>query len=287
MKNENTVLACVDQSHFADYVADYAAWAACRMAAPLEFLHVIDRHPEIATGDDHSGAIGFDAQEILLHQLSNEDESRSKAARERGRIFLNNLRERAIVAGVKAPDVRQRYGVLEETLVEQEDGVRLFVFGRRGESAEATQRDLGRNVERVVRALHKPILAVTDSFIEPRRVMIAFDGGIVTRRGVEMVAASPLFRGLPVHLLMSGQESQNASKQLEWAKSTLEAANFAIFPSLIPGDAESVIAKVVREQDIDMLIMGAYSHSPLRSLLFGSKTSDLLRSAKVPTLLLR
>ncbi len=287
MKNENTVLACVDQSHFADYVADYAAWAACRMAAPLEFLHVIDRHPEIATGDDHSGAIGFDAQEILLHQLSNEDESRSKAARERGRIFLNDLRERAIVAGVKAPDVRQRYGVLEETLVEQEDGVRLFVFGRRGESAEATQRDLGRNVERVVRALHRPILAVTDRFIEPRRVMIAFDGGIVTRRGVEMVAASPLFRGLPVHLLMSGKESQNASKQLEWAKSTLEAANFAIFPSLIPGDAESVIAKAIREQDIDMLIMGAYSHSPWRSLLFGSKTSDLLRSAKVPTLLLR
>ncbi len=287
MKNENTVLACVDQSHFADYVADYAAWAACRMAAPLEFLHVIDRHPEIATGDDHSGAIGFDAQEVLLHQLSDEDECRSKAIRERGRIFLNDLRERAIVAGVSAPDVRQRYGVLEETLVEQEKDVRLFVFGRRGVSAEATQRDLGRNVERVVRALHKPILAVTDSFTEPRRVMIAFDGGIVTRRGVEMVAASPLFRGLPVHLLMSGKESQQASKQLQWAKTTLEAANFDIFPSLIPGDAESVIAKAIREQEIDMLIMGAYSHSPLRSLLFGSKTSDLLRSSKVPTLLLR
>jgi hypothetical protein len=38
---------------------------------------------------------------------------------------------------------------------------------------------------------------------------------------------------------------------------------------------------------IDMLLMGAYGHSPLRSLLFGSKTDDLLRSAKVPTLLLR
>jgi len=287
MKNENTVLACVDQSHFADYVADYAAWAACRMAAPLEFLHVIDRHPEIANGHDHSGAIGFDAQEVLLNELSKEDESRSKAARERGRIFLNRLRERAIAAGVESPDVRQRYGVLEETLVEQEEVVRLFVLGRRGESAEATQRDLGRNVERVVRALHKPILAVTNHFTEPRLVMIAFDGGIVTRRGVEMVAASPLFRGLPVYLLMSGKDRQNAPKQLEWAKTTLEAASFDVSPSLIPGDAERVIAEAVREQGIDMLIMGAYSHSPLRSLLFGSKTSDLLRSAKVPTLLLR
>ncbi len=287
MKNEKNVLACVDQSHFAEYVADYATWAARRMAAPLEFLHIIDRHPEIARNNDRSGTIGFDAQEVLLNELSTQDESRSKETRERGRIFLNRLRERAIEAGIDSPDVRQRYGVLVETLAEQEDGVRLFVLGRRGESAEATQRDLGRNVERVVRALKKPILAVTEGFTEPHRVMIAFDGGIVTRRGVEMVAQSPLFRGLHIHLLMSGKESQNASKQLEWAKMTLEAAKFDVSASLIPGDAERVIATTVLEQHIDMLIMGAYSHSPLRSLLFGSKTSDLLRSAKTPTLLLR
>jgi len=86
---------------------------------------------------------------------------------------------------------------------------------------------------------------------------------------------------------MSGEESQNSSKHLEWAKTTLETASFDVSSSRIPGDAESLIAKAVREQDIDMLIMGAYSHFPLRGLLFGGKTSDLLRSAKVPTLLLR
>lgn len=287
MKNENKVLACVDQSRFADYVTDYAAWAARRMDAPLELLHIIDRHPETARSKDHSGAIGMDAQEQLLSTLSDEDESRSKAAREQGRIFLNRLRERAVEAGVYSPDVRQRHGHLEETLAEQEDEVRLFVLGRRGESAEHTHRDLGRNVERVVRSLHKPILTITEDFTEPKRVMIAFDGGIVTRRGVEMVAASPLFKGLPIHLLMSGKESREAPKQLEWAKNILETAGFDAPSSLTPGDAESVIAKAVSDQDIDILIMGAYSHSPLRSLLLGSKTSDLLRSARIPTLLLR
>lgn len=287
MKIENKVLACVDQSHFADYVADYAAWAARRMDAPLEFLHVIDRHPELGSGEDHSGAIGIDAQENLLTKLSAEDEARTKNAREQGRIFLNRLRERAVDAGAAQVDVRQRHGELEETLAEQEAGVRLLVLGRRGEAAETTQRDLGRNVERVVRALHKPILTVTDSFKEPQRVMIAFDGGTVTRRGVEMVAGSPLFRGLPIYLLMSGKESQNAPRQLDWAKTTLEAASFEVTASLIPGDAESIIAKTVKEQSIDMLIMGAFGHSPLRSLLFGSKTADLLRSSTIPTLLLR
>jgi nucleotide-binding universal stress UspA family protein len=64
-------------------------------------------------------------------------------------------------------DIRQRYGELEETLLEQEERVRLIVLGRRGRSAETTQRDLGRNVERVVRALHRPILTVTEGFSEP------------------------------------------------------------------------------------------------------------------------
>tara|TARA_R110001583_G_scaffold195503_1_gene374429 strand:- start:5884 stop:6750 length:867 start_codon:yes stop_codon:yes gene_type:complete len=287
VSKDNKILACVDQSRFADTVADYAAWAATRMDAPLELLHVIDRHPELGSGEDHSGAIGFNAQEQLLHTLSDKDAALSRAAREQGRIFLNRLRERAIAAGVPAPDMRQRHGALDDTLAEQEDGVRMFVFGRRGTSAETSSQSIGSNVERVVRALHKPVLTVTEGFSEPRRILIAFDGGIVTRRGVEMVANSPLFRGLPIHLLMSGKESQSAPKQLEWAKNTLEAAGFEAPASLIPGDAEQVIEKTVKAQGIDLLIMGAYAHSPLRSLLFGSKTTDLLRTATIPTLLLR
>jgi nucleotide-binding universal stress UspA family protein len=287
MNDDNKVLACVDQSRFADYVADYAAWAARRMDAPLEFLHVIVPHPEQGSGEDRSGTIGVNAQQELLVKLSEEDEVRARNAREQGRIFLNRLRERAIAAGAALVDVRQRYGELEATLAEQEDDVRLLVLGRRGEAAEATQRDLGRNVERVVRSLHKPILTVTEGFTPPQRVMIAFDGGIVTRRGVKMVAGSPLFRGLPIYLLMSGKERQDARKQLDWARTTLEAAGFDITASLIPGDAEIIIARHVKDQSIDMLIMGAFGHSPLRSLLFGSKTADLLRSSRIPTLLLR
>lgn len=287
MINENKVLACVDRSRFSDYVADYAAWAAKRMDAPLEFLHVLDRHPEVASGDDHSGAIGIDAQENLLEQLSAEDEARTRAARESGRMFLNRLRERAMAAGAESVDVRQRHGELAATVAEQESDVRLLVLGRRGEAAEVTQRDIGRNVERIVRALHQPILTVTDAFKEPRCIMVAFDGGIVTRRGIELIAASPLFRGLPIHLLMSGKETSDGAKQLEWAKTTLEAAGFTVTAALVPGDAETVIANTVCEQSIDLLVMGGYTHSALHKLFFGSKTADLLRSSTVPTLLLR
>jgi nucleotide-binding universal stress UspA family protein len=287
MTTDNKVLACVDQSTYADHVTDYAAWAARRMAAPLELLHVIDRHPETSQIQDHSGSLTPNAQEHLLGELAEADEARTKAAREQGRLFLNRLRERALAAGVMTVDVRQRLGHLDETLHEQQAGVRLFVLGRRGESARSTQRDLGRNGERVVRALDRPILTVTEGFKAPERVLIAFDGSSITRRGVEMVAASPLFKGLPVYLLMSGKASQEGPKQMAWATEKLESAGFGVVGEIVPGDPETVIAQAIQSRGIDLLVMGAYTHSPLRSLFFGSKTADLLRSARIPTLLLR
>jgi nucleotide-binding universal stress UspA family protein len=287
MKNEQKVLACVDRSRFSEAVADAGAWAARRMAAPLEFLHVIDRHPPLAAAQDHSGTIGLDAHENLLRQLSAEDEARTRAERDAGRIFLDGLRRQAQAAGVGFVDVRLRHGALDETLHELQSDVRLFVLGRRGASARATQRDLGRNVEWAVRAVDRPILAVTDAFVPPTRVLFAFDGSALTRRGVSTVAGSPLFEGLPVHLLMSGKTQSQGPRLLEAAREELAQAGFAATADIQLGDPETVLARAIQEKPYDFLVMGAYSHSPLRSLFVGSRTSDLLRSARVPTLLLR
>ncbi|NLF54788.1 MAG: universal stress protein [Thauera phenolivorans] len=290
-KQDRKVLACVDQSHFADTVAEYAAWAAHRMEAPLELLHVIDRHLEQGSGEDHSGAIGINAQEHLLSALSDKEAAIARGKREQGRLFLNRLRERALAAGAPSVDMRQRHGALDQTLAEQEAGVRLFVLGRRGASAATAQpgsaKALGRNVERVVRAVHKPILTVTEGFKAPARVMLAYDGTAVTRKGVDMIAGSPLFKGLPIDIVMAGKERGDADRQLGWAREALEAAGFRVVADYLPGDPETVIAREIAARSIDMLLMGAWAHSPLRSLIFGSKTTDLLRAATIPTLLLR
>lgn len=285
--HENKVLACVDLSSYAEHVADYAAWAAARMVVPLELLHVIDRHPALQGEQDHSGALLANAEENLLKNLSEQDGARTRAERDAARAFLQNLRQRALSAGASPVDTRQRHGDLQETLAEQQAGARLMVLGRRGTSASQGQADLGSNVEWTVRAIQRPILAVTERFKTPERVLIAFDGSPITRRGVEMVAASPLFKGLAVHVLMSGQPKSDGAKQLEWARQTLLQAGFEVVANTLPGEPETVIGQAVSKEGIDLLIMGAYTHSPLRKLFFGSKTDALLRAARVPTLLLR
>lgn len=88
------------------------------MAVPLELLHIIDRHPALQCGQDHSGAIGANAQETLLKNLGDEDAVRTRAEREQARGFLQGLRARAETAGASPVDTRQRHGDLEQTLSE-------------------------------------------------------------------------------------------------------------------------------------------------------------------------
>ncbi len=285
------VLACVDQSPYAAYVTDYAAWAARRLHTRLELLHVIDRNPELGPDQDHSGAIGFNEQENLLKKIVDEDELRSRQARESGRIFLNELKLRAEQSDLQNPlqvDMRQRHGSLVDSLLERQDQSRLVVMGRRGQSSNTTNRDLGRNLENVVRSMKCPILSVTDEFKVPGHLMIAFDGDRASRKGLDMVASSPAFKGIKCSIVMvKDKESRDAPRLLEQAKHKLADAGLEVDTHLLTGELQNLIADSIQTLGIDMLVMGAYTHSPWRSLFMGSHTTELLRAARVPTLLLR
>ena len=288
INSNRKIIVAVDRSHFSETVARYGQWLANQLTLPLELLHVVDRHPERASkSDDHSGAIGIDAQEHLLADLSLEDEQRTRQKREAGREFLANLQSTLAATSNQSIDIKQRLGDLEEALSTEQDLTSVFVMGRRGRSAEMTHRDLGRNLERVVRALQQPILTVTDIYTEPSRALFAFDGSSRCKQGIRWLANNTSLRNLSMHIVIAGKDNRANQEQLTWAKNKLEKRGYHVTSQIIQGDPETVIANEIAERKIDLLIMGAYSHSPLRRLLFGSRTADLLRSATVPALLLR
>jgi nucleotide-binding universal stress UspA family protein len=277
------VIACIDGTTVSHAVADYAAWASQCLAAPLILLHVLDKS-EYPIKSNLSGNIGLGSREALLEELASLDEQRGKLAMEQGRLILEEAQRRAIAAGVINPITHQRRGSLVETLVDLEQDIRLLVLGKHEENLNE---HIGSRLEDVVRTMHRPILVTTMQFKLPRRVMLAFDGSATTRKGVEMVAGSPLFRGLPCHLVMVGTDSAHARAQLAWAKTTLEAAGFDAPAHLIPGEVERALCDYRAGHDIDVLIMGAYGHSVVRRFLVGSTTTNMMRNATVPVLLLR
>ncbi len=287
MTMDRKILACVDASPLAEAVTDYATWAASRLDAPLELLHVLERHVPLTAPQDHSGAIGLDAQERLMDQLAREDAQRTTQAREQGRTLLSRLRQRAQAAGVGIADSRLRHGDIEETLAEQQDGSRLLIMGRSSRSTEKDGNALGQHLEWVVRSATRPVLVVTESYRQPRKVLFAFDGSSVARKGVDMLAASPLLQGLSLQLLMAGEAGSSAHEQLDEAVASLGANGIGAKAVVHQGKPKEVIARALHEEDFDLLVMGAYSHSPLRKLFLGSKTSEMLKASRIPTLLLR
>jgi nucleotide-binding universal stress UspA family protein len=280
------VLAAIDSSQFSEGVCDYAAWAAKALNAPLSFIHTVDNHAQVAE-PDLTGNLGLGTREHLLEQLSDIEEQHAKVSRERGRLLLDAAKERAFNAGIADPQCLQRNGTLVETLVENENDVRLLVVGKRGETAHQASGHLGSNLERVVREMHRPILMVPKQFNEPHSVMMAFDGSNTARKGVDMLANSPLFDGATCHVVIVGAETAENRAQLSWALETLREAGHTAEGAICAGEVEATLRTYKQEHGIDMLVMGAYGHSRIRHLLVGSTTTAMLRKAQLPVLILR
>lgn len=91
-----------------------------------------------------------------------------------------------------------------DTLTDIEADVRLFVLGKRGEHADFATLHLGAELERGVRAVHRPVLVASRAFTPIPRFAIAYDGSPTALKAVDRVAGSPLFKGMPCHLIAAG-----------------------------------------------------------------------------------
>ena len=280
------VMACIDGSPQAAAVCDYSAWASKRLDAPLTLLHVLDRQQYPASGD-LSGIIGLGSREFLLQELATLDEKRAKLALEEGRMMLDSARQRAISAGIAQPECRQRHGDLVESLRDVQSETRLLVIGRQGEDSGDAIQHIGSHLENVIRTLQRPILVAPCDFSAPQSVMLAFDGSATSLKGVEMLAGSPLFKGMPIHLVMVADDTANHQAQLDDARGALAAAGFSVQTAIRTGEVEPTLHAYQAEHGIDLLVMGAYGHSRIRQFFVGSTTNNMIRTTRTPLLLLR
>ena len=276
------VIACIDGSAATAPICDYAAWSAQRLDAPLTLLHVLD-HSRYPVAADFSGNLSLGGREHLMHELADLDAKRNRVALEQGKLMLEAARERVIADGIEAPKERQRHGDLVDTLTGLEDEMRLLVIGKQGEEHEGIGAQLGDNVERVIRAVHRPILVAAGAFKAPQSIMLAYDGSDTTRKGVNMLADSPLFKGLECHLVTVG----NRAEDLQWAADKLSSSGHQVQTAVLDGDVEPALHAYQQANSLDLVVMGAYGHSRIREFFVGSTTNKMIREASVPHLLLR
>lgn len=281
------LLAVIDGSIYSKSVCDHAAWIAQRLKLPVEVVHVLGRRDVSSQPTNLSGSIGLGARSELLDELAELDAQKARLAQKRGRAILEDAKARLEADGIADAVTRLRHGEIVETVQDFEADAELIVVGKRGEAADFNTLHLGSNLERIVRSTHKPIFVASREFRPIKRFLLAFDGGNSATLAVERVAALSQFVDLECHLLYAGNPSTEIQRQLEGAQAILAQSGFTVHTEITPGNVETVIADKVVADQMDLLVMGAYGHSRIRSLIIGSTTTHMLQLCKVPVLLYR
>lgn len=283
MSAQEYVLSCIDRSPLTEAVCDYSAWIAKKVGVPIKLIHTIEQESEPAV-KNLSGAIGLGASEDLLNELTDVEQNHRSLLIKKGALMLEAAKDRVERAGANQVELIQQHGTLTEALVEREQDIRVLVMGIRGKNHDT---GVGTQIENIVRALHKRILIVNKNFVKPKKIMLAYDGSDAAVKALDMVASSPLFKGIQCHLVYVENDDTQSETLLMLATDILEKAGLDVTTMKMQGQMEEILANYQVANDIDLMVMGAFGHNKIRKFLLGSFTAKMLEATQKPLLLLR
>lgn len=279
------ILAFVDSSVYATSVCDHAAWIAQRIGAPVRVVHVLRANGVVSPEPGAPAPLG--RRSGVMEELAALDAQRARLMGLQGRALLEDARALLEAAGVRDVSTDLRQGDLLSVVAECEPRARVVVLGKRGEDGDQAMEDLGANLERIARSCQVPVLVASRAFRPIGRVLVAHDGGVSALKAIDHISRSPLFAGLDVHLVAVDIEAPAVEKRLSDARAMLAAAGIEAGTTLLQGQPEEVLRRMVETQGHDMLVMGAYGHSRIRSFIIGSTTTAAMRACPVPFVLFR
>lgn len=277
------IYAYVDRSPFAESVWQHAVWASKQLDFPIEIVHVLDQPPTVASRD-FSGHHWLNNQQAAVEERIRLDELQNRVLISEGRQLLDAVADEVRKAGVTQVSQRLYQGTLLDHLRENAGDCLMAVIGKRGEGAGQDSQHLGRNVERLVRSAHRPILMAAPAFASIERATIAWDGGESSGKSINLLANRPLLRDTPTTILYITENPDRLPASVHDAQAHLEASGMDVRVAGKPGPVSDAILQAVTEDGSQLLVIGAYGHSRIRQLVVGSTTTEILMRSETSVL---
>ncbi len=278
----NKVLVCIDGSDFSKAVCDYGVFIAKNLNLPLVLLNVVE-HSKISNLVDFSGNIGFGAKDVLLEMLVDEDAKRSQEEILKGKVILKQMQEYVKSKNFSNFTTLQRHGTLYETLDELGSDLKIAIIGLNGENSK----DIGSNVEELIRTLNIPILLVNSEFKPIKSILMAYDGSLYAKKSIDIAVKNPIFPNTKRYIVNVNSDKNDSNRVLNEASLIFKNANIDSEILSLSGDKLEAILNYQQSMNADIIAMGAYSHNRFRSAIFGSFTTNMILKSKVPLLLFR
>jgi nucleotide-binding universal stress UspA family protein len=132
----------------------------------------------------------------------------------------------------------------------------------------------------VIRGSVRPVLVAGAEFREGsdiQNILVAYDGSSHSSRALLAAAELAARPGVICRLVTIAQSEEIGNEVLAPAEAFL--FHHGVTPQkqiLLDSKPSNVICDLVSSGSVDILVMGAYGHSPIREVLFGSTTERIL-----------
>ena len=227
----------------------------------------------------NSGCLNIDDENYLLDQFTSKEHLSNSELKAQGRLLLHqaaaycqdHLHKRKVYT-------LHRHENLSESIDYVDDKAQMVVIGH-NVTCKAT---LGQ----LIRLSHCPILVTHAPFLPPTSALFAFDNRATAHKLLDWLCKTPLVRALTIHIVMVGKNNSRNVDALREAYARIKQAGISCKKTLLDcRDVSAALNYYQSENDIGLLMTGAFGQSRLRKLLRGSDTEKLLVSTKTPYLL--
>lgn len=277
------VIACIDSSPCVNAVAEAAAWVARQTQRELVLLQVLDYYPASYHLGEISGVIGFESNAMLLKELAELEQKQSELALDYSNNLLNHISEM----------IQQKYQITTSHIQEKGDFLEqsfnvlhendIAVIGRVGERSAERNKPIGSNVENFIRGANCAVMTVGENFKPPTRFIFAYEYSPTCVKVMHRVAQTDLLKLLQCHLLYVGDHPEILNEPSKY----LSDAGIDVIMEYRYGDVAENILEYQAEHGIQLILLGAFSHSKIRQFFLGSVATSIFRNSTVPLLVVK
>jgi nucleotide-binding universal stress UspA family protein len=263
-----------------------AAFAiATTLSAHVEVVHVRP-DPQDAVPLLGEGVSGAMVEELII---LTEKEAAARAAKAKQHFEDGRLRREIAIVNAPSPAGpstcwREIVGRENDIIAAQGRLADLIVVGR---SLSETDAAAAATLNAALFESGRPVLVVSDVLPDiGKRIAIAWNGSAEAARSVS--AALPFLHRAEAVILFSATTERTSADAVVGLVDFLAWHGVSATPEALPESGGSVGLRILDAAGaarIDLLVMGAYTHSRLRQLILGGVTRDVLGRARLPLLM--
>lgn len=271
-----SILLALAEAPHEESARNYAFWLARKAGSRIQAISIIDLSafdvPVLSAPD------GFVPSVVAPPLQENQRliEELSSAAKERLDQFAQQCSSRGIPVSTEV-----RTGIPGDAIGRAAVAHDIIVLSRTGYSRIAnTKESVDPLVAPVVRASPRPVLVAGSEFREEsdiRRILVAYDGSSHSARS--LLVAAELAARPEVHCTLATVAPSEESGQRMLAPAEEFLSHHGVRPTTVvkvSSKPSDMICGLVASGGFDIVVMGAYGHSPIREVLFGSTTERVL-----------